>query len=268
MLSWNPGPPRGEDHSAVANHICGPWHIICLQEGAGVAKHPPLHHRFQVVAGCCCSGLLNKDTCERLLDLDHVNQKCAARRSIRINLLSFWWHRVRPRRSDVTRWRLIQRRPDREVGRTLSCGGFFQPRSGAVTFAWQQCLFWGSGKHEVVRLLWHFKLPHTAGGSSRSTAASTWIPRRWASRRRTNPTTRNCGCTSSTFALRRREATDVAKEATARSIQGPCADVSGDGFARRAFALSDARDAFVFLLNDVRRSLLPVLSRHLFARVI
>ena len=65
ILSWNPGPPRGDDHSAVANHICGPWHFICLQEGAGVANHPTLHHRFHAVTGCFCAVLLNKDTCER-----------------------------------------------------------------------------------------------------------------------------------------------------------------------------------------------------------
>ena len=126
VLSWNTELPRGDDHSAVANHSCGPWHIICLQEGAGVANHPTLHHRFHVVTGCHCAVLLNKDTCERdvmtkpimvpekqsaegalegivvkgrfrrpvagdwhhfsILN-DHVNQKCAARRSICINLL-------------------------------------------------------------------------------------------------------------------------------------------------------------------------------------
>ena len=48
-LSWNPGPLPGDDHSAEAHHICGPWHIICLQEGAGFADHPALHHRFYVV---------------------------------------------------------------------------------------------------------------------------------------------------------------------------------------------------------------------------
>ena len=64
ILSRSPGSPRGEDHSAVANHICGLCHIICLQEGAGVANHPTLHHRFHVVTGCHCAVLLNKDTCE------------------------------------------------------------------------------------------------------------------------------------------------------------------------------------------------------------
>ena len=54
ILLWNPGPPRGEDHSAVANHICGHCHTICLQVGAGIANHPTLHHRFHVVTGCHC----------------------------------------------------------------------------------------------------------------------------------------------------------------------------------------------------------------------
>ena len=79
-------------------------------------------------------------------------------------LAVFGRHPVRPRRSDITRWRLLQGRPEREVGRTLSFGGFFQVSSGAVAFAWQQRPLWGSGGHEVARLLWHFKLPHTNRG--------------------------------------------------------------------------------------------------------
>ena len=126
VLSWNTEPPRGDDHNAVANHFCGPWHIICHQEGAGVANHPTLHHRLHVVTWFHCAVVLNKDTCERDVTLkpimvpakkcaegalegnvvkgrfkrpvvgdwhhfsilnDHVNQKCAARRSICVNLL-------------------------------------------------------------------------------------------------------------------------------------------------------------------------------------
>ena len=65
VLVWNPCPPRADDHSAVANHICEPWHIICLQEGVGFANHATLHHRFNVVTVHHCALLLIKDTFER-----------------------------------------------------------------------------------------------------------------------------------------------------------------------------------------------------------
>ena len=35
ILSWNPGPARGCDQRGLADHLHGPWHIICIQEGAG-----------------------------------------------------------------------------------------------------------------------------------------------------------------------------------------------------------------------------------------
>ena len=61
--SWNPGQLRG-DHAAVANHISGPWHINCLQEGA-VFDHPTLQHRLHVVTAHHRATLLDKDTfCE------------------------------------------------------------------------------------------------------------------------------------------------------------------------------------------------------------
>ena len=65
VLVWNPCRPRADDHSAVANHICESWHIICLQEGVGFANHATLHHRFHVVTVHHCALLLNKDTFER-----------------------------------------------------------------------------------------------------------------------------------------------------------------------------------------------------------
>ena len=33
-LSWNPGPAQGSDPSLLATHRTGPWHVICVQEGA------------------------------------------------------------------------------------------------------------------------------------------------------------------------------------------------------------------------------------------
>ena len=35
ILSWHSGPARGSDQRALADHFNGPWHIICIQEGAG-----------------------------------------------------------------------------------------------------------------------------------------------------------------------------------------------------------------------------------------
>ena len=32
ILSWNSGPVRGSDQRALADHLNGPWHIICIQE--------------------------------------------------------------------------------------------------------------------------------------------------------------------------------------------------------------------------------------------
>ena len=46
------------------SHVCGPWHGICLQNGADVANHPSLHHRFHVVTAHHCALLLNKDKFE------------------------------------------------------------------------------------------------------------------------------------------------------------------------------------------------------------
>ena len=34
ISSWDLGPPRGSDPRVLADHLFGPWHIICIQEGA------------------------------------------------------------------------------------------------------------------------------------------------------------------------------------------------------------------------------------------
>ena len=55
-------PPRGGDHSAVANQIFGPYRVICLQEGASLCQ--PRDSPSQVPRGHRTS-LLSKDTSER-----------------------------------------------------------------------------------------------------------------------------------------------------------------------------------------------------------
>ena len=64
VLSWNPGPVRRDNVSAVAGRRNGPWHIVCLQEGAGFAGDRTLAHNFHVVIEHLCAVLLNEDTLE------------------------------------------------------------------------------------------------------------------------------------------------------------------------------------------------------------
>ena len=66
---WNPGLLQEDHPDVVANHNCGPWHIICLQEGSGFAIHPSLQRRFHVADARHRAVLINKDT----VDEDTVN---------------------------------------------------------------------------------------------------------------------------------------------------------------------------------------------------
>ena len=104
---------------------------------------------------------------------------------------------------------------------------------------------WCPGKDEVSRVLWHSshcRTP-TAGASSKSTAASTWLPtavadqschlEQWIHLQYARPE-------------ESRKRPTFAKEASTRCTHRPCADVSRDGFARRAFPPGDAREACSF----------------------
>ena len=91
---------RADDHSAVDNHICEPWHIICLQEGVGFANHATLHHRFHVVTVHHCALLLIKDTFER--DVTTNSIMVPARKMCR---MGSWGHsRERPIQAACWRW--------------------------------------------------------------------------------------------------------------------------------------------------------------------
>ena len=102
VLSWNPGPARGKYPRALTAHLHGPWHIICIQEGAGFVTGSSLAENIHVATQHHCAVLLNKDTfCARLnvhrapdpscsyftVANIHVNNECAKRRSICIALL-------------------------------------------------------------------------------------------------------------------------------------------------------------------------------------
>ena len=67
VLSWNPGPARGKDPRALAAHLNGQRHIICIQEGAGFVTGSSLAENVHVATQRHCAVLLNKDTfCARL----------------------------------------------------------------------------------------------------------------------------------------------------------------------------------------------------------
>ena len=61
LLSWNPGPTRGSDPRLLPNHLNGPWHVVCVQEGAGLVTE-----NFHVINHHHCAVLHNKYTFERV----------------------------------------------------------------------------------------------------------------------------------------------------------------------------------------------------------
>ena len=66
IVILNPGPFHGSDPRAVADHLNGPWHLICcIQEEVGFANDAPLAENFHVVTQHQCAVLLNKDTSAR-----------------------------------------------------------------------------------------------------------------------------------------------------------------------------------------------------------
>ena len=71
-LSWNPGPPWEGDPAAVAAHIAGPWHIICLQESTAFAEDPSLERMFHVALARHGAVVFNNDTFEADIVTKHV----------------------------------------------------------------------------------------------------------------------------------------------------------------------------------------------------
>ena len=49
ILSWNPGLARGSDPSTLASHLNLPWHVVCVQEGAGFVTDGSQAEKFHVI---------------------------------------------------------------------------------------------------------------------------------------------------------------------------------------------------------------------------
>ena len=65
LLSWYLGPSRRSDPSTLASHLNGPWHVVCVQEGACFITDRSLAENFHVITKHHYAVLLNKDTFER-----------------------------------------------------------------------------------------------------------------------------------------------------------------------------------------------------------
>ena len=80
-LSWNPGPARGSDRGTLATHLNGPWHVVCIQEGAGFVTDDSLAENFYVITQHHCAVLLNKGTSEREYTCTPIQVPCSLRYS-------------------------------------------------------------------------------------------------------------------------------------------------------------------------------------------
>ena len=79
LLTWNPGPARGSDPSSLANHLHGPWHAVCVQEGSRFVTDRSLAENFHVITEHHCVALLNKDTFTRDFTCSHIHVPCSLR---------------------------------------------------------------------------------------------------------------------------------------------------------------------------------------------
>ena len=59
LLSWNPGLLLGLDPSLLASHLNGPWHVVCVQGGAGHDKS--LQDNLCIVTQHNCAVVFNKN---------------------------------------------------------------------------------------------------------------------------------------------------------------------------------------------------------------
>ena len=65
ILSWNFGPARDSDQRALADQLNGPWHIICIQEGAVFVIGGSLEHNFYIANQHHFAGTSTRDTFTR-----------------------------------------------------------------------------------------------------------------------------------------------------------------------------------------------------------
>ena len=77
ILSWNPDLARGSDPSSFSSHLNGPWHVVCVQEGAGFVTDSSLAENFYVITQYHCVVLSNKDTFTRDFSCTPVHVPCS-----------------------------------------------------------------------------------------------------------------------------------------------------------------------------------------------
>ena len=74
-----PVPARGLDQRALADHLNGPCHIVCVQEGSGFVIDNTMQVNFYVVTQHSCAVLLNKDTFEYNISCTPFQVPCSLR---------------------------------------------------------------------------------------------------------------------------------------------------------------------------------------------
>ena len=181
-------------------------HGICRKSAEGALEGKVVNGWFRrpVDGGCHYFSILNV----------HVNNKCAARRSICFNLLlmtrNWCVHEgvtllADDFNKDVQRGSWANPLPCRLLPAQHQCRGVrLATLSGPGTRSESNTVALSNCRTSI------------ASDSSRG-----WIPRLWVSRRRTNPTTLTSKYTCSTFAPRGPKATDVVWEAALRRSQDP-----------------------------------------------
>ena len=79
ILSCDPGPARGSDPRALASHLNGPWHVVCVQEEAGWVTDRSLAENFYVITKHHCAVLIHKETFETGYTCTPIQVPCAHR---------------------------------------------------------------------------------------------------------------------------------------------------------------------------------------------
>ena len=89
-MSWNPGPARGSDQRALADHIDGSWHIIGIQEGTSFVTGSFLEENLYIANQRQYAVLLTKDTPLHGTSRAH-RCRCRARTLTPHGRSKVWW---------------------------------------------------------------------------------------------------------------------------------------------------------------------------------
>ena len=65
----------------LATHLDGPWHVVCVQEGAGFVTDSSLAENFHVIAHHQCAVFLYKDTFARDFSCTPIQVPCSIKYS-------------------------------------------------------------------------------------------------------------------------------------------------------------------------------------------